>query len=149
VYTVSAPRIGSLRLSRPSAHSGLRSPLFQGLPRPVGSAFRVFVYPLSGLLLQKSSEPSFRLKRSWGSLLQSFAPLKDRFLSRGPLLSCPLLRNLRPPIVSAGRPVCSQLDSRVFLPLRSRVLQVAVTRSEGTDTLLEFYTCEVFLPGPV
>lgn len=53
---------GSLRLSFPSTHTRFRSPLSRGLPCPVGSAFRVFVYPLSGLLLQNPlshfSDPS-------------------------------------------------------------------------------------------
>lgn len=102
VYTVGAPRVGSLRLSLPSALTGYRSPPVQGLPRPVRSAFRVFVYPLSVFRLRAPFEPFFRLKRSWGSPLQSFTPLKDPYLFRGGLLSCPPPRNLRPPI-SFGR----------------------------------------------
>jgi len=43
---------GSLRLSLPTTLTGNRSLRLQGLPRPVGSAFRVFVYPLSDFLLQ-------------------------------------------------------------------------------------------------
>jgi hypothetical protein len=52
------------------------------LPRPVGSAFRVFVYPLSGFLLPNPLEPFFRPKRSWDSPLQSLSPFEEPRLSR-------------------------------------------------------------------
>ena len=90
------PGTDSLRLSFPSTHAGIRNPLNQGLPRPVGSAFRVFVYPLSGFLLLNPLEPSFRPKRSWDSPLQSLAPLAEPRFSRSQLLSCPLAPWIRP-----------------------------------------------------
>ena len=103
------PETDSLRLSLPSTHAGNGSPLNQGLPRPVGSAFRVWFYPLSGFLLPNPLVPFFRPKRSWGSPLQSFAPFEEPCLSRGLLLSCPFAPRIRP--VSQG---CS--DFKALLP---------------------------------
>lgn len=107
------PGTDSLRLSLPSTHSGIRSLLNQGLPRPVGSAFRVFVYPLSVFFLLNPLEPFFRPKRSWDSPLQSFTPFEEPCLSRSLLLSCPFAHWMPP-----ASQCCS--DFRALLPSKSR-----------------------------
>jgi hypothetical protein len=131
------PGTDSLRLSLPSTHAGLRSPLYQGLPRPVGSAFRVFVYPLSGFLLLNPLEPFFRPKRSWDSPLQSFAPFAEPRFSRSRLLSCPLAHRIRPCITM-------RLDFRALLPAKSRPRGSVITPNPEPFTLLGFSSSGVF-----
>lgn len=113
-------KAGFLRLCFPSTHTGFRSPLARGLPRPVRSAFRVSFYPLSGFLLPESSEPSFRSKRSWDSLLQSFPPSDEPSPSRGSVLSCPLSTQLTS---FKEQHTPRRLDSRALLPSKSRIRQ--------------------------
>jgi len=90
------PGTDSLRLSCPSTHAGIRSPRNQGLPRPVRSAFRVFVYPLSGFLLlnplDRFSGPSVHGVYPFRVLL----PLKSRTSLEVPEPSCPFARRIRP-----------------------------------------------------
>jgi hypothetical protein len=131
------PGTDSLRLSFPSTHAGIRSLLNQGLPRPVGSAFRVFVYPLSVFFLLNPLEPFFRPKRSWGFPLQSFSPFEEPYLSRGLLLSCPFAHRIRPCIT-----ILLGLQSvALFKEPSSRISHYT---NSGAVTLLGFPSSEVF-----
>jgi len=131
------PGTDSLRLSLPSTHSGIRSLLNQGLPRPVGSAFRVFVYPLSGFFLLNPLEPFFRPKRSWDYPLQSFPPFEEPCLSRSLLLSCPLAHWIRPRIAML-------LGLQSVAPFKEPSSRTSHYTDPGAVTLLGFPSSGVF-----
>lgn len=131
------PGTYSLRLSFPSTHTGIRSPHNQGLPRPVGSAFRVFVYPPSGFLLLNPLEPSFRPKRSWVSPLQSFPPFEEPCFSRSLLLSCPFTDRIRPCITNL-------LGLQSVAPFKEPSSRTSHYTESGAVTLLGFPSSGVF-----
>jgi hypothetical protein len=118
----------------------IRSPLNQGLPRPVGSAFRVSVYPLSGFLLPNPLEPFFRPKRSWDFPLQSFAPFEEPYFFRSPLLSCPFAHQIRPCIT-----MVRGLQS--VTPFKEPYPRISLYTKPGATTLLGFPSSGVFHPS--
>jgi hypothetical protein len=108
------------------------------LPRPVGSAFRVFVYPLSGFLLLNPLEPFFRPKRSWGSPLQSLSPFEEPSFSQNSLLSCPSAHRIRPCIT-----MLPGLQS--LAPSKEPHSRASHYTKLGAVTLLGFSSSGVFL----
>jgi hypothetical protein len=132
------PETDSLRLFFPSTLSGNGSLRVQGLPHPVGSAFRVFVYPLSGLLLPNPLAPFFRPKRSWDFPLQSFVPLAEPYFSRSPLLSCPSAHPMRP---------CISMEPGLqsLAPCQEPCSRASHYTQLGADPLLGFPDSGVFL----
>jgi hypothetical protein len=131
------PGTDSLRLSLPSTHSGIRSLLNQGLPRPVGSTFRVFVYPLSGFFLLNPLAPFFRPKRSWDSPLQSFPPFEEPCFSRSLLLSFPFAHRIRPCITIAP-------GLQGVAPFKEPSSRIDHYTNSGAVTLLGFSSSGVF-----
>ena len=131
------PGTDSLRLFFPSTHAGIRSLLNQGLPHPVGSASRVFVYPLSGFFLLNPLEPFFRPKRSWVSPLQSFSPFEEPCLSRSQLLSCPFAHRIRPCITIL-------LGLQSVAPFKEPSSRIDHYTNSGAVTLLGFPNSGVF-----
>jgi hypothetical protein len=131
------PGTDSLRLSLPSTHSGIRSLLNQGLPRPVRSAFRVFVHPLSVFFLLNPLAPFFRPKRPWDFPLQSFSPFEEPCLSRSLLLSCPFAHRIRPCITMP-------LGLQSLAPFKEPSSRISHYTNSGAVTLLGFPSSGVF-----
>lgn len=86
-----------LRLSSPTTHTGMGSPLTRGLPRPVLLRLQGFV-PSWRFTPAQSSEPYFRSKRSWGFPFRVSLVSKSRASFKAFIPSCLLTRYSRPRI---------------------------------------------------
>jgi hypothetical protein len=128
--STSSTKTDCLRLSLPSTHSGVGSPLGQGLPRPVRSAFRVS-YPLSGFLLPKP------LNLLSGPSVPGIRPSEFFSLQRSVPLSRPFALL---PFPDGAQFVLqpASYDFRALFPLKSRSLAYGFYANARVFTLLGF-----------